>query len=76
VTNWHGIIGPKGLPKEVVDRLSRDLNEVLKSEELKRLLASDGLEPAGGAPADFAAVLKAEVANWKRVAEQSRVKID
>jgi len=76
VTNWHGIIGPKGLPKEVVDRLSRDLNEVLKSEELKRLLASDGLEPAGGSPADFAAVLKAEVANWKRVAEQSRVKID
>jgi tripartite-type tricarboxylate transporter receptor subunit TctC len=76
VTNWHGIVGPKGLPKDVVERLSRDLNEVLKSEELKRLLASDGLEPAGGSPADFAAVLKSEVANWKRVAEQSHVKID
>jgi tripartite-type tricarboxylate transporter receptor subunit TctC len=55
VTNWHGILGPKGLPREVIERLSRDLNEVLKSDELKKLLATDGLEPAGGSPADFAA---------------------
>jgi hypothetical protein len=38
------------LPREVIERLSRDLNEVLKSDELKKLLATDGLEPAGGAP--------------------------
>jgi tripartite-type tricarboxylate transporter receptor subunit TctC len=38
------------LPREVIERLSRDLNEVLKSDELKKLLATDGLEPAGGKP--------------------------
>ena len=76
VTNWHGILGPKGLPKEVVDRLNRDINEVLKSDDIRKLLASDGLEPAGGSPAEFAAVLKSEVVRWKSVAEQARVKID
>ena len=76
VTNWHGILGPKGMPREVVDRLNRDINEVLKTEELRNLLASDGLEPAGGTPADFAAVLKSEVARWGEVARQARVKLD
>jgi len=76
VTNWHGILGPKGLPREVVERLSRDLNEVLKTEELKKLLATDGLEPAGGSPADFTALIKSEVGRWKAVAEKAKVKID
>jgi len=76
VTNWHGILGPKGMPREVVERLSRDLNEVLKSDELKKLLATDGLEPAGGSPADFAALIKSEVARWKVVAEKAKVKLE
>ena len=76
VTNWHGILGPKGMPREVVERLSRDLNEVLKTDELKKLLATDGLEPAGGSPADFAALIKAEVGRWKAVAEKAKVKLD
>jgi tripartite-type tricarboxylate transporter receptor subunit TctC len=76
VTNWHGILGPKGMPRDVVDRLNRDVNEVLKGDELKKLLSTDGLEPAGGSPADFAAVLKSEVARWKAVADQAKVKIE
>ena len=76
VTNWHGILGPKGLPKNVVDKLNREVNEVLKTDELKKLLATDGLEPAGGSPAEFAATIRSEVARWKTVAEQARVKID
>jgi tripartite-type tricarboxylate transporter receptor subunit TctC len=76
VTNWHGILGPKGLPRDVVERLNREVNEVLKTDELKNLLATDGLEPAGGSPADFTATLKSEVARWKTVSEQARVKLD
>jgi tripartite-type tricarboxylate transporter receptor subunit TctC len=76
VTNWHGILGPKGLPKEIVERVNRGVNEVLKTEEVRKLLATDGLEPAGGTPEEFAVVLKSEVARWKRVVDQARVKID
>jgi tripartite-type tricarboxylate transporter receptor subunit TctC len=76
VTNWHGILGPKGLPREIVERVNRGVNEVLKTDEVRKLLATDGLEPAGGTPEEFAVVLKSEVARWKRVVDQARVKID
>jgi tripartite-type tricarboxylate transporter receptor subunit TctC len=76
VTNWHGILGPKGLPREIVERVNRGVNEVLKTDEVRKLLATDGLEPAGGTPEEFAVVLKSEVARWKRVVDRARVKID
>jgi tripartite-type tricarboxylate transporter receptor subunit TctC len=40
------------------------------------VLASDGLEPAGGSPAEFAQVLKTEAARWSKVVLQAGIKID
>ena len=76
VTNWHGLVGPKGLPKDIVQRLNKEINGAVHSEELKKVLASDGLEPAGGTPEEFAALLKAEVARWAQVVKRANIKID
>jgi tripartite-type tricarboxylate transporter receptor subunit TctC len=50
VTNWHGLIGPKGLPRPIVDRLNREVNEALKSRELEAKLQANGVSAAGGSP--------------------------
>jgi len=76
VTNWHGLVGPKGLPKDIVQRLNKEINVAVHSEELKKVLSSDGLEPAGGTPEEFAALLKAEVARWAQVVKRANIKID
>jgi tripartite-type tricarboxylate transporter receptor subunit TctC len=76
VTNWHGLVGPKGLPKEVVDRLNAEINELPKSEEMRKQLAADGLEPAGGSPAQFAEILKNEMARWNQVIRQAGIKLE
>jgi tripartite-type tricarboxylate transporter receptor subunit TctC len=76
VTNWHGLVGPKGLPKEIVERLNREINELIKSEDMKKVLASDGLEPAGGTPAQFAEILKNEAARWAKVVKQAGIKVE
>jgi tripartite-type tricarboxylate transporter receptor subunit TctC len=76
VVNWHGLVGPKGLPKEIVDRLSREINELLKSEDMKKSLATDGLEPEGGAPVLFAEILKRETARWAKVVQASGIKVE
>jgi len=76
VTNWHGLIGPKGLPKEVVERLNREVNEAIHGAEMKKQLATDGLEPAGGSPERFAAILRSEAARWGKVVQQAGIKID
>ena len=76
VTNWHGLIGPKGLPGEIVERLNREVNELIKSEEMRKSLAADGLEPAGGSPAQFAEILKVEAARWAKVVKQAGIKVE
>jgi tripartite-type tricarboxylate transporter receptor subunit TctC len=76
VTNWHGLVGPKGIPREIVERLNREIGEVVKSEEMKKNLTAEGLEPAGGTPERFAQILKSEMARWAKVVQQAGIKID
>lgn len=76
VTNWHGLVGPKGLPREIVERLNREIGQVVLGEDMKKNLAADGLEPAGGSPARFAEILKNEMARWGKVVQQAKIKID
>jgi tripartite-type tricarboxylate transporter receptor subunit TctC len=76
VINWHGLVGPKGLAADIVTRLNREINEILKSEDFKKLLASDGLEPVGGTPGEFAEILKREAVRWNKVVQQAGIKIE
>jgi tripartite-type tricarboxylate transporter receptor subunit TctC len=76
VTNWHGLVGPRGLPRDIVERLNREIGQVVLGEEMKKSLAADGLEPAGGSPARFGEILKNEMARWGKVVQQAGIKID
>jgi tripartite-type tricarboxylate transporter receptor subunit TctC len=76
VTNWHGLLAPKGVAQDIVERLNREINQLLTSEDFKKVLAADGLEPAGGSPAEFAQILKNETARWSKVVQQAGIKID
>src|SRR6185295_11511830 len=71
---WHGLIGPKGLPKEVVDRINGEVNKTLKQAETAAQLENDGVAPAGGTAAQFAATIKKEIGVWKKVAADAGVK--
>ena len=76
VINWHGLVGPKGLAAGIVERLNGEVNQILKSEDFQKLLASDGLEPVGGSPGEFAEILKKEAARWNKVVQQAGIKIE
>ncbi len=76
VTNWHGLVAPKGLPREIVERLNKEIGEVVKGDEMKKNLTAEGLEPAGGSPERFAQILKSEMARWAKVVQQAGIKVD
>ena len=76
VTNWHGLVAPRGVPREIIDQLNRDINGMLGSEEFKKVLANDGLEPAGGPSSRFAEVLARETARWAKVVQQAGIKAE
>ena len=64
---WFGILGPAGLPKPVVDKLSAATNAALKDPTLLKELQSQGLNAAGGSPDDFARFIKSETERWAKV---------
>jgi len=74
VVLWHGLIGPKGLPRAVVDRISAEATKALKLKDTGEQLQSDGVAPAGGTPEQFAAQIKKEIGIWRKVAADAGVK--
>ena len=64
VTVWHGLIGPKGIPPDIVEKINKATRESLGSPEMAAQLASDGLTAAGDTPAEFGALIADEVKRW------------
>jgi tripartite-type tricarboxylate transporter receptor subunit TctC len=72
--NWQGIIAPKGTPPEIVARLSRELNEILKMPDIRDGITAQASEPAGGTPEEFAAFIRSETAKWAAVIKTAGIK--
>ena len=73
---WHGLIGPKGLPRPIVDRVNGDLNKVLKVKDMEEKLAADGVAAAGGTPEQFSATIKRDIETWRKVVQMAGVKAE
>ena len=75
-SQWYGIIGPAKLPKDVVDKLSVEINKALKTSAITTRFANDDAKTGGGTPADFAALIKAEQERWNKVVKAANIRID
>ena len=73
---WHGMIGPKGIPAEIVARLNAELDAVLKSPDVSGRLAEDGVITVGGTPDAFMATIRAEVARWQGFIQRTGLKLE
>jgi tripartite-type tricarboxylate transporter receptor subunit TctC len=73
VVHWYGVWGPKGLPKAIVTRWNSEIASFLQSDEMKKRLAAEGLEPAGGPPEQFLNRVKSDVTKWKRVVREAKI---
>ena len=73
VATWFGLWGPKGLPKEVVARWNKEVETALLADEIRKRLAGEELEPAGGSPEQFLITIRGEVAKWKRVVKEAKI---
>jgi tripartite-type tricarboxylate transporter receptor subunit TctC len=73
VLNWQGIVGPKGLPAEIVKILNAAGNKALQDPELRAKMLEQGNEIAGGTPEQFAALIKAEAPRWGKVVKDAKI---
>ncbi|MBX9960251.1 MAG: tripartite tricarboxylate transporter substrate binding protein [Burkholderiaceae bacterium] len=73
---WFGVYGPRGLPPEIVNRVNQAVNAALTEADLKDRFARLGAETAGGTPQQFASVVRAESAKWKKVITERKITAD
>ena len=71
---WHGLIGPKGIPQKIVDRLHADVSRLLVSKDAVEHLRNDASAPAGGTPEQFLDQIRKEIALWRKVVEESGIR--
>jgi tripartite-type tricarboxylate transporter receptor subunit TctC len=76
VDSVFGAVVPSGTPRDVVHKLSADMNKVLQSPEVKQRMADIGLSPVGNTPEQFDAYIRAEIPKWAKVVKNSGATAD
>lgn len=75
-TVWWGLVGPKGMPKDVVQRLNADLQKTLARKDVQEKLAARGAIVETGTPEQFEAFNKSEIAKWAKVIKDAGIQAD
>ena len=72
--NWYAYLAPAKTPKEIVERLNRELVKALNNADVTALLHQQGLEPSPGSPAELARYMEREYETWGKVVKQAGIK--
>ncbi|HET7731297.1 MAG TPA: tripartite tricarboxylate transporter substrate binding protein [Usitatibacter sp.] len=76
VTTWYALWAVKGTPKEVIDRMYREVVKVLQQEDIKRVWEQQGAVPGAQPPAEMARFVRSEVVRWGKVVKDANIRID
>jgi tripartite-type tricarboxylate transporter receptor subunit TctC len=76
VFSWQGVAAPKGLPKEVKDKLHGAMVKALQDPEVVKTMNEQGIEIVANTPEQFAQFLQQELAKWKTVIETGKITVD
>jgi tripartite-type tricarboxylate transporter receptor subunit TctC len=75
-TLWYGLIGPKGLPPAIVERINTEVNKILRDPATPEKLEVDGAAPAGGTPQQFRSIIEKEIRTWSKIVSKLGVKLE
>ena len=70
---WYGVLVPAGAPADIVKKLNADIRDILAAEDLKSLMAKQGVTLAPGTPEQFSAFYMAEMKKWAKVVADAKI---
>jgi tripartite-type tricarboxylate transporter receptor subunit TctC len=73
---WAGVIAPAGTPKEIVNRVSSEIQRILRDPAMREQLSKLGHEAVGSTPAEFETFFREEVARWAKVIKDAGIKAE
>ena len=72
----QGVLLPAGTPREIVDRLHREIVRAVALPDVRERLAALGFEPVANTPEEFAVYIRSEVNKWAKVIREANIKIE
>ena len=76
VVQYYGLAAPAGTPRPIVERLNKELREILTSDEMKKRLIDDGTDPTPSTPEEYAANIASEEGKWAALAQKLGLKFE
>jgi tripartite-type tricarboxylate transporter receptor subunit TctC len=76
LSSWWGIVGPAGMPPDVVNALNTEINKTLTSPEILKFMASEGAEAQAMTPQQFGDLIHTEIQRWTKVGHEADISID
>jgi tripartite-type tricarboxylate transporter receptor subunit TctC len=73
---WYGVVGPAGMPREIVTRLNTTLNQVLGATDMREKLAAEAVDPLPMAPEAFGKYYEQDIARWAALVKAQNLKIE
>jgi tripartite-type tricarboxylate transporter receptor subunit TctC len=76
VRDWQGILGPRAMPKPIVEKLNAEITRILRHPENQERLAAMGLEIIASTPEEFRSALVSEIQRWAKVVKAANIKAE
>lgn len=76
VMGWYGILAPVNVPKNILDRLSKEFMAMANEPEMRQMLASRGMDAVGSTPEAFGKMIKSETERWRKVVTKANIQAD
>jgi tripartite-type tricarboxylate transporter receptor subunit TctC len=73
---WIGLLAPAATPRAIIDKLAAATGRAVRTPDLAARLARDGIEPVGGTPAEFAALIAREIIQWRDVIAAAKIRAE
>ncbi len=75
-STWQGIVAPRNVPAEIVDRLNREISAGLADPKIRARIAEMGASPLAGSPAEFGQFIAADIAKWAKVIREGNIRAE
>jgi len=73
---WNGLIAPGGTPKLIINKISKEVAEIIRQPAVREKLAAQLTKPIGSSPEELRARMDGEIARWAPVIKSANVKLN